>query len=110
MNYMEIIEIYKALSNEYRLQILEWLKDPRAYFVNDGHPEVDVAEVGICVGEIQKKLGLTQSTTSQYLTILQKNHFLIATRIGKWTYYRRNESAIQKICEELQHSLTGLAD
>ncbi len=47
MNYMEIIEIYKALSNEYRLQILEWLKDPRAYFVNDGHPEVDVAEVGV---------------------------------------------------------------
>ncbi|WP_427814566.1 ArsR/SmtB family transcription factor (plasmid) [Enterococcus sp. 22-H-5-01] len=86
---MENIEIFKALANEHRLQILFWLKNPTAYFVHD--TDVDMVEIGVCVGEIQKKLGLTQSTTSHYLSILQKSNLLIATRIGKWTYYRRNE-------------------
>ena len=69
---MKTIEIFKALANEHRLQILKWLKSPKDYFVNEGHPEIDVEIVGVCVGEIQKKLGLTQSTTSHYLAILQK--------------------------------------
>ncbi|MEG1502662.1 MAG: metalloregulator ArsR/SmtB family transcription factor [Enterococcus sp.] len=78
---MENIELFKALANEHRLQILFWLKNPTAYFVHD--TDVDMVEIGVCVGEIQKKLGLTQSTTSHYLSILQKSNLLIATRIGQ---------------------------
>ena len=39
---MKTIEIFKALANEHRLQILKWLKSPKDYFVNEGHPEIDV--------------------------------------------------------------------
>ena len=86
---MNQLEIFKALANESRLQILFWLKDPKRYFT---HQEpVDMVEVGVCVGQIQLKLGVTQSTASQYLSVLQKADLVIATRIGKWTYYRRNE-------------------
>ncbi len=102
---METVEIFKALANEHRLQILKWLKHPKAYFVNEGHPEIDVEIVGVCVGEIQKKLGLTQSTTSHYLAILQKTNLLTATRIGKWTYYRRNEETISQFCLLLEKEI-----
>ncbi|MGM0240818.1 ArsR/SmtB family transcription factor [Enterococcus sp. AZ103] len=100
---MENIEIFKALANEHRLQILYWLKDPTAYFVHE--TDVDMVEVGVCVGEIQKKLGLTQSTTSHYLSILEKANLLIATRIGKWTYYRRNEQTILKLRDYIDQEL-----
>lgn len=97
------MEIFKALANEHRLQILYWLKDPTAYFVHE--TDVDMVEVGVCVGEIQKKLGLTQSTTSHYLSILEKANLLIATRIGKWTYYRRNEQTILKLRDYIDQEL-----
>ncbi|ASA91933.1 TPA: helix-turn-helix transcriptional regulator [Streptococcus agalactiae] len=102
---METIEIFKALANEHRLQIIKWLKTPKDYFVNEGHPEIDVETVGVCVREIQKKLGLTQSTTSHYLTILQKSNLVMATRIGKWTYYRRNEATLSQLCHLINEEL-----
>lgn len=92
-----IVEILKVLSNESRLQILLWLKNPKKYFSHC--TDVDMIEIGVCVGEIQRLLGFTQSTTSQYLSILQKSDLVIATRIGKWTYYKRNEETIKKLGE-----------
>ncbi len=62
---MDQVEIFKALSNKTRLQILRWLKDPALHF-----PEHQVAcgetDHGVCVGHIHKKAGLTQSTISAY--------------------------------------------
>lgn len=100
---MENIELFKALSNEYRLQILIWLKNPTNYFVHES--DVDMVKVGVCVGEIQRLLGLTQSTTSHYLNILQKADLLIATRIGKWTYYRRNEETLNRLRDFIDKEL-----
>lgn len=102
---MENLEIFKALANEHRLLILNWLKNPTENFTHACHGHVDMEEVGVCVGEIQKKLDLTQSTTSHYLSMLQKVDLLIATRIGKWTYYRRNEEAIKKLSEYISEEV-----
>ncbi|RYF12033.1 MAG: transcriptional regulator [Flavobacteriales bacterium] len=87
---MEQIEIFKALSNKTRLQILSWLKEPENYFPDykfANEPEC----LGVCVGHIQQKAGLTQSTVSEYLAILQRAGLVTATRSGQWTYYKRNE-------------------
>ncbi|MCC9683681.1 winged helix-turn-helix transcriptional regulator [Streptococcus agalactiae] len=84
--------MFKALANEHRLQILYFLKDPKTHFTYKS--DVDIEKVGVCVGEIQNKLGLTQSTTSHYLSILEKADLLTSERIGKWTYWRRNERTI----------------
>lgn len=97
------IEIFKALSNSNRLKILYWLKNPTEYFVHE--TDVDMEVVGVCVGEIQKKIGLTQSTTSLYLSVLEKAGLLISTRIGKWTYYRRDESTISALQHFIEHDL-----
>ncbi|GAA1382598.1 ArsR/SmtB family transcription factor [Peribacillus frigoritolerans] len=92
---MDKVNIFKSLSNEARLQILEWLKDPTAHFgPQDG---IDLIEVGVCVSQITEKLNMTQSTASQYLSTLQRAGLIKATRIGKWTYYKRDEEAIKNL-------------
>jgi DNA-binding transcriptional ArsR family regulator len=88
---MDQLEIFKALSNKTRLQILQWLKEPERNFPPQEHE--DINQVGVCVGQIQQKAGLNQSTISEYLSILQKAGLLKSTRIGQWTYYKRNEEA-----------------
>lgn len=92
---MDQLEVFKALSNKTRLQILQWLKTPEQYFSAQEH--ADFEEVGVCVGQIQQKTGLTQSTVSEYLSILQKSGLLESTRLGQWTYYKRNEQAFAEL-------------
>lgn len=100
---MDEIQIMKALSHPKRLKILHWLKSPEKHF--PPHQEVDGFEQGVCVAFIQAKVGLSQSVTSQYMTILYQANLVIPTRIGKWTYYRRNEAAISKFASYISQSL-----
>ena len=96
---MELIEIFKALSNETRLHILEWLREPSENFPPQGEhfeEKIDL-QGGVCVGSIKDKAGISQSTVSHYLDMMQKAGLLLAERHGKWTYYRRNEKLIQEL-------------
>lgn len=95
---MDIIEVFKALSNEKRLQILKWLKEPEKYFNPPIHDGANFEKEGVCVSQLHQKLNVTQSTASQYLTMLHRAGLLEATRMGKWTYYKRNEEVIKEIC------------
>ncbi|WP_443936849.1 ArsR/SmtB family transcription factor [Pedobacter sp. MW01-1-1] len=92
---MDEVEIFKALSNKARLQILGWLKNPKDNFQEQ--PHADLENVGVCVGQIQQKSGLTQSTISEYLSILQRANLVKATRMGQWTYYKRNEEGFSTL-------------
>jgi len=99
----EQIEIFKALSNATRLKILGWLKEPKRHF---GHQEVgDFQDDGVCVSLIQKKCGLSQSTVSAYLALLTRVRLVKVKRVGQWTYYRRNEDAIQRFAREIGDQL-----
>ena len=100
---MDTLKILKAISNKKRLQILEWLKDPERNF--PPHQEVAGFDNGVCVAFIQEKAGLSQSTTSHYLSILESAGLVIPTRLGKWTYYKRNEAAIAVFLEQMKHEL-----
>ncbi len=101
---MDQIEIFKALSNKTRLQILTWLKEPEKHF-----PEYKLSTEqdtpGICVGHIQQKAGLTQSTISEYLSLLQRAGLVKATRIGQWTYYKRNEETFLALSNLISNQL-----
>ncbi|MFJ7824831.1 ArsR/SmtB family transcription factor [Psychrobacillus sp. NPDC096623] len=96
---MEPIDIFKALSNETRLNILRWLKEPEKNFpVQQAHlPKGDKIKGGVCVGDIQEKVNLSQSTVSQYLSMMQKVGLLESERYEQWTYYRRNEEKISEL-------------
>lgn len=99
---LEMVEAFKVLANESRVQILKWLKDPAKNFTPQH--TVDLTQVGVCVSQITRKLNMSQPTVSQYLTLLQKAGFVTATRIGKWTYYRRNELKIQSVSTYLEQN------
>lgn len=94
-----VLDIFKALANEKRLDILTWLKDPEENFPPQGlHiPDGDSFDNSVCVGSICEKAGVSQSTVSHYLDILQRAGLLESRRFGKWTYYRRNEAAFQEL-------------
>lgn len=100
LNRMDQIEIFKALSNKTRLEILNWLKNPELHF-SEEHRNA----AGVCVGMIQEKTGLTQSTVSEYLTLLKKAGLIEATRIGQWTYYKRNDEAFAALSKMIESEI-----
>lgn len=100
---MDQVEIFKALSNKTRLQILNWLKDPAVNFPEQLN--ADFETVGVCVGQIQMKAGLSQSTISEYLSILQRANLVCATRVGQWTYYKRSEEGLKTLNQIISTAL-----
>jgi ArsR family transcriptional regulator len=95
--------VLAALASPRRLQVLQWLKDPRAHFPpqRDG----DLITDGVCVVFIARKLGVAQPTATTHLQALARAGLVTAKRIGQWTFYRRDEAALaelkHKIAEEL---------
>ncbi len=85
----------RALANERRLQILEWLKDPTRHFP----PQVDgdLVKDGVCGVLIARKLRVSQPTTSEHMKILCQAGLTRAKRIKKWTFYKRDEARIRQI-------------
>jgi DNA-binding transcriptional ArsR family regulator len=105
---MKMTKILKALSNETRLQMLHWLKEPSKHFaaiVCGIEPKIDIDKIGVCVGFIQQKSGLSQSTTSYYLSLLQDAGLVQASRKGQWTYYKRDEEAIKAFLSHITGNL-----
>jgi len=92
---MNIDGTLRALANPKRLQILEWLKQPRKHFP----PQVDgdLVKDGVCGVLIATKLRISQPTASEHLRILSRAGLIRGKRIKKWTFYRRDESSIGKI-------------
>src|ERR1700729_3142792 len=86
---------FKALANDRRLQILEWLKDPRRHF----RPQIDgdLVKDGVCGVLIAEKLGVSQPTVSEHLKVLSQAGLLDSKRIKQWTFYRRNEARIAEL-------------
>ena len=91
---MKLADILRALANERRLRILEWLKDPRAHFP----PQVDgdLVEDGVCGVYIAEKLGLSQPTLSEHMRILVQAELVQAKKIKQWTFYKRDEAALAR--------------
>jgi DNA-binding transcriptional ArsR family regulator len=96
---MSIAPALRALANERRLQILEWLKDPVANFP----PQVDgdLVDDGVCAVWIAEKLGVSQPTLSEHMRVLSQAGLVRAKRIKQWTFYKRDEARIAAIKEAI---------
>jgi DNA-binding transcriptional ArsR family regulator len=103
MTNMDQVLVFKALANKSRLQILQWMKDPDKHFgvAPNGKPRGKL----VCVGEIQEKLGLSQSTASHYLSLLMKAGLVVPRREGQWTFYERNEDALKDLSKFLKEEI-----
>lgn len=84
------IEIYKALSDESRLRILNLLMRRE-----------------LCVCEIEFILEMSQTNVSRHLNKLKNANIVTVKKKSKWAYYSINESFIEnnpKLYEHLQFS------
>ena len=71
------VEIYKALSDENRLRILNILMQRE-----------------LCVCEIEVILDLSQSNVSRHLTKLKNAEILVSKKESQWAYYAINDKFI----------------
>jgi DNA-binding transcriptional ArsR family regulator len=87
--------IFRALANDRRLQILDWLREPRRHFP----PQVDgdLVRDGVCGIFIAEKLGVTAPTLSEHMRVLTSAGLVKAKRIKGWTMYKRDEERIKAI-------------
>lgn len=88
-------DLFRALGNDRRLQILAWLKDPVAHFPpqRDG----DLIEDGVCGQLIAEKLDINASTLSEHMRVLQGCGLVTSKRVKQWTFYRRNDARLQAL-------------
>lgn len=109
---MNTIEVLKALSNEHRLQMLQWLKTPYHHFPAGRLETQEILQTSgetfdgwVCVGMITEKSGLAQSVVSGYLSTLKQAGLIESRRVGKWTYYRYLPQGVARLIETLQKNL-----
>ncbi len=88
---MEKHKIFKAFSNEVRLQVLEFL-----------------LEGEMCVSGIVSKLNVTQPTVTQHLRILQELGVVKSKKLGYWMHYSIDKDGIQKVKNELKKFIENL--
>jgi DNA-binding transcriptional ArsR family regulator len=92
---MHLENALRALSNDRRLLILDWLKNPRKHFP----PQVDgdLVKDGVCGLLIARKLHVSQPTASEHMKILLQAGLVKGKRIKQWTFYQRNEKQIRSV-------------
>jgi DNA-binding transcriptional ArsR family regulator len=100
---MNLEFVLRAVANERRLQVLDWLKQPRRHFP----PQVDgdLVKDGVCGLLIARKLRVSQPTASEHMKILVQAGLVRGKRIKQWTFYRRNESQIRAMKKLIQNTV-----
>ena len=100
---MKIAIALRALANERRLLILDWLRDPKKHF--RAQVDGDLVEDGVCGLLIAEKLGVSAPTLSEHMRVLIAAKLVKAKRIKQWTFYRRDESNIRKARKAIVKSI-----
>ncbi|AHL32688.1 ArsR family transcriptional regulator [Pseudomonas brassicacearum] len=98
---LDLDEIIKALAHPVRRDILNWLKDPKLQFPEQLHNH----EFGICAGQIDQRCGLSQSTVSAHLAVLQRAGLITSQKVGQWHFFKRNEEVIQQFLKQMSQEL-----
>lgn len=57
---------------------------------------------GLCAGDIEDRVRLSQPTISHHMSILTKAGLVDAVKEGQWRWYRRNEKAIRQMIKGLR--------
>jgi DNA-binding transcriptional ArsR family regulator len=94
------LRLLKAVSSGKRLQILDWLRDPRAHFPEQA--DGDLVEDGVCGVFIARKLGISQPTAHAHLKALADAGLIEGKRIKQWTFFKRNEEQVARISALLE--------
>ncbi|KVQ96645.1 ArsR/SmtB family transcription factor [Burkholderia ubonensis] len=96
---MDDVTRISALANESRLAVMRWLKNPSKHFPPQVHADID--KVGVCCTFITEKLGIAPATTTRHMQILADAGLVRATRLGKFTYYKRIDAELKRLSRDL---------
>ena len=101
------LTVLKALANENRLQILQWIFCPKEHFP----PQIDgdLIEDGVCVGFITQKIGLKQPSVTSHMRILADAGLVTSKQIKNWVFYKPNRTAINAALERFSNELKGIS-
>jgi ArsR family transcriptional regulator len=89
-----------AIADPTRRRILISLKQRAA-----SSPMKPGASWGMCAGDIEQRMQLSQSTISHHMAILTKAGLVAAVKQGQWRWYRRNEKALRQLLKSLRAQL-----
>src|SRR3546814_9672832 len=78
------LNLLRMLANERRLMIL-----------------CQLAEGELCVGQLQLRVGLSQSALSQHLAIMREQKIVATRRVGQSIYYRISDPAALQVIATL---------
>jgi ArsR family transcriptional regulator len=97
MQLQQLAQITKALGDPIRLQILD--------LIRSGYRGLRIIEAccsdGVCVCDIQEKLGMAQSKVSYHLRELKQAGLVNEKKVGKWNFYTINEETFRILHEEI---------
>jgi|SRR5580704_13649466 DNA-binding transcriptional ArsR family regulator len=60
---------------------------------------------GLCAGDIEERVHLSQPTISHHMAILTKAGLVDAVKQGQWRWYKRNEKALRRLVKSLRTQL-----
>jgi ArsR family transcriptional regulator len=86
-----------AIADPTRRRILAALKQRAA--------SVAERNSGLCAGDIEERVSLSQSTISHHMAILTKAGLVEVVKQGQWRWYRRNEKALRRLVKGLRAQL-----
>ena len=94
-----------AIADSTRLRILEALKQrEKSHASRTSHPpKTNLGKCsGLCAGDIEECVKVSQPTISHHMAILTKAGLIDVVKQGQWRWYRRNENALRKMMKELR--------
>ncbi len=93
VDYSSITKVFKALSDENRLKVIQVLKNGEA-----------------CACTLLDELEISQPTLSHHMKILVDSSIVESRRDGKWTYYRLSVEDCESAKSMLHELLTRSED
>jgi len=88
---LRLARIFKILSVDTRIRIIQLLKDRV-----------------LCVGALSVQLGITQGAVSQHLRVLRDAELVVAERRGYYIHYRLNEETLAQWRKDVTEQLLGM--
>ena len=89
VNMKESAELFKLLSVDKRIEIIEQLKSGEK-----------------CVNDLAQSLCISQSAVSQHLKVLKAAGFVNDERRGYWIYYSLNQDTLEQCRQRLNRICT----
>jgi DNA-binding transcriptional ArsR family regulator len=91
-----------AIADPTRRRILQALKQRDAGSSSAPSPG---KHTGLCAGDIEERVQLSQPTISHHMAILTKAGLVQAVKQGQWRWYKRNDKALRRLVKSLRAQL-----